>query len=243
MLFVLSKIKKTKQWNDETEATYRACAHNTLVALPGWEELVISERLPWLINTSIILAGFHRSPQSCRDPGLIWRHITQDSKLWTHNKNWLSLNPTCDKALEKVYLCILDNTAEAQTLGSHMPEGDTWLCYISHGLSVGEIKEEFTDVLPLNPPQCQQLKTSNSFGAVEEIGCNIPLYVRRQELKLPLCRRSACRTWTRKAPGRDASCLLGWTSCLWKYIRARSLGAREGRMTNAYGADNPNGTN
>lgn len=82
----LLKHTLTKNKKSKLCVTYRACAHNALIALLGWEEVVLSEGLPRLINASIIPAGFHRGSQPCRDPGLIWGgHITQDRGLWSHN--------------------------------------------------------------------------------------------------------------------------------------------------------------
>lgn len=51
--------------------THGASAHDALIALPGWEEVELSEGFPRLINTSIMPAGLHRGSQPCRDPGLI----------------------------------------------------------------------------------------------------------------------------------------------------------------------------
>lgn len=48
-----------KKREKKAKITYRACAHYTLVALLRWEEVVLVEGLPWLINSSIIPAGFH----------------------------------------------------------------------------------------------------------------------------------------------------------------------------------------
>lgn len=45
----------------------------------------------------------------------------------------------------------------------------------------------------------------------------------RELEQAPPCRRSARRTWVRRAPDRDASCLLDCKSCLWKYTAARTL--------------------
>lgn len=67
----IKKNCKNKKRKRKWYVTHRACAHNTLVALLRWEEVVLVEGLPWLINSSIIPAGFHWSSQPCRDPGLI----------------------------------------------------------------------------------------------------------------------------------------------------------------------------
>lgn len=45
----------------------------------------------------------------------------------------------------------------------------------------------------------------------------------REFEQAPLCRRSVRRTWVRRAPDRDASCLLDCKSCLWKYTAPRTL--------------------
>lgn len=52
---------------------------------------------------------------------------------------------------------------------------------------------------------------------------NAPLNVWKRARTTPLCRRSARRTWVRRAPDRDASCLLDCRSCLWKYTAPRTL--------------------
>lgn len=57
--------------------THRACAHNTLVGLSGWEQIMISERLAHLVSGSIVPTCFNRSPQPCRGPVLICATIQQ----------------------------------------------------------------------------------------------------------------------------------------------------------------------
>ena len=41
------------------DATHRACAHDTLVAPFGGEEVELGEGLPRLINTPVVPAGLH----------------------------------------------------------------------------------------------------------------------------------------------------------------------------------------
>lgn len=43
----------------------------------------------------------------------------------------------------RLYLCIWGNTAGARPLGFHTAGQDTWLCYISHGLSEREFTSTF----------------------------------------------------------------------------------------------------
>lgn len=63
--FRWEKLVKSK------EKTYRACAHDALVTLLRWEEVVLVEALSWLINSSVVPAGLDRSSQPCGDPDLI----------------------------------------------------------------------------------------------------------------------------------------------------------------------------
>lgn len=51
--------------------TYRASAHDTLVGLAWWEELMVCKCFPCLVYSSIIPTGFDRCPETSRSPVLI----------------------------------------------------------------------------------------------------------------------------------------------------------------------------
>lgn len=140
-------IQKLRNESIKLDWTHRACAHNTLIALLGWEEVVFGECLPGLINAPIIPAGFHRSPQPCRNPRLVWERgentPSRTGCFKNHNRSSFSQKLKLTVCDESVYLCILDSIAEAQLQGFHMAGQGTWLCYISHGLSKREQIPEF----------------------------------------------------------------------------------------------------
>lgn len=95
----------------ELDWTHRACAHNTLIALLGWKEVVFGEGLPRLINASIIPAGFHWSSQPCRNPRLVWgrahqagRDALKSQQGWFLTKAWKLELTVCEEARLPVHL-------------------------------------------------------------------------------------------------------------------------------------------
>lgn len=117
---------------EEKNKTHRACTHNTLVTLLGWEEVALVEGLSRLINSSVVPAGFDRSSESCGDSDLVTWSGPRKSARWTPGIFSPSLILVFGWRSD---LCILDNTAEALLPGSRTTKQDTWLCCISRGPS------------------------------------------------------------------------------------------------------------
>lgn len=140
--FPRSIKKLTENKSSKFDVTYRARAHNTLIALLGWEEVVLSEGLPRLINTSIIPAGLHWGSQPCGDPGLIWGgHITQDTG---HNQRGFS--PSWQRCSEEDKpTCASGTTLLGLSYRVFTRQGGTLDCVTFHMSCLGESNiQEFT---------------------------------------------------------------------------------------------------
>lgn len=92
---------------------------------------MLVEGLPGLVNCPVVPAGFGRSPQACRDPGLItWKGwdcgvggMMMDGRGVTPGQHSPVKQGVCEEGF--TYWSISDSTAKVQPPGFRTAEGDT----------------------------------------------------------------------------------------------------------------------